>query len=1323
MSGGQTNPFNNLFGAEAPKPATGQAAAATNFNDLLGIGAPQPPPATKPAAAAATPFNNLLGLGQPAAAAAPPKPVAAAATVVPKIGAPPPPAASRRKAPVFVTAASKAAAKPAAVETAAANPFNSVSEQPAAAAAANPFNMPEATVAAAAAKPLSVIPRIAPPPGAGAGPRRTITFRTQSDAEKAINRYKSAAAKEEGTDPYLLSGELPPAFLTPTRLAFQQFVRGAFDKFGIKEIEKPDYERCQTLGKTGEGIMKKFVYQEFVREYLRQETPYRGLLIYHGLGSGKTCTAVAAAEALYGRSNKKIIVMTPSSLKPNFQGELTSCGFKHFHIHNRWIFLPLDEAVMKFALDYLGLAMDSKFMIALFKLPEEQRGLYVPDMGVEPAPNSRPYKDLGAAEATQVRKQLTAMLEARITFLSYNSTRDTGAAALQKIVCEQPDFFDNAVIVIDEVHNVTRMMCRKMDRELDPKKRRVVERDGPFEPITPDRWKPALCGTEMKYKRAYLLYRLLVGAKNSKIVALSGTPLINFPEELAILSNIINGYNHTCEMNVMTAKEEDRQKIKRILELHPRVDFIKVKAIEANTQVTISLFPDNYKKVLDAADEFQGIVFDKEDPALKTTIQEVQAEVATTIRAAGMTVGENSTYVSFPMLPPTQEDFYNAFLDGTGTKISNEVILKRRIQGLISYYRGSKKDLMPEIVEDSHINVEFGEFSYFKYLEARKKELESKSKSSPAAELLELEDAVNPAYYRFRSRSACNFVFPSDIERPFPETKKEIVADTGVIDASADVMAEEIAIPTEAEQADRIVEEGAEGDEAAGGGGGGPGDAGGAGAAGRVQTIVRIKTYSERCEDARRRLYERRDELLKQSADPNVGLAKHSPKMNAILKKLDELEELRAAEDAAELAAAPAPGGAGEEAAEGGGGGPAPPKTGFWAPALVYSQFMSMEGLGIFGMVLEANGYVPIELTGPDENLRFSERTRESLLVGPEEPVKRFCFFTGAQTAAQRKALLSLFNGRINDLPTLMKEDIVEFGYEAVGNKRGEMCYLIGITAAGAEGISLKNVRSVHIMEPYWNSVRTDQVKGRAVRICSHMDLPLARRNVRVYTYCANFNPTTRLDESLRSLDGGLTSDQYILELAKIKDKVNQGLLRIIKETAVDCNLNLLENLDVKCYNPRAQNTRSYSYNPDINDDLRDPPQEAPAAAAAQAQAVPLEESNAIKALMAKAAADAAAARQAQAQEDDGSGSAAPAATPEALPPPPPPPPGLPVRTVPEIEIPAGSGKTFIMIPKPNKTGKELFTLFAKQDIGQTRPLGLLLRDPLAASGFRVKWN
>ena len=41
-------------------------------------------------------------------------------------------------------------------------------------------------------------------------------------------------------------------------------------------------------------------HQEFVKRFISYNTPYNGLLLYHGLGSGKTCSAIAAAEALFG---------------------------------------------------------------------------------------------------------------------------------------------------------------------------------------------------------------------------------------------------------------------------------------------------------------------------------------------------------------------------------------------------------------------------------------------------------------------------------------------------------------------------------------------------------------------------------------------------------------------------------------------------------------------------------------------------------------------------------------------------------------------------------------------------------------------------------------------------------------------------------------------------------------------------------------------------------------------------------------------------------------------------------------------------------------
>ena len=47
------------------------------------------------------------------------------------------------------------------------------------------------------------------------------------------------------------------------------------------------------------------------RDYLNLHSPYRGLLLYHGLGSGKSCSSIAIAEGM--KHGKKIIVLLPAS--------------------------------------------------------------------------------------------------------------------------------------------------------------------------------------------------------------------------------------------------------------------------------------------------------------------------------------------------------------------------------------------------------------------------------------------------------------------------------------------------------------------------------------------------------------------------------------------------------------------------------------------------------------------------------------------------------------------------------------------------------------------------------------------------------------------------------------------------------------------------------------------------------------------------------------------------------------------------------------------------------------------------------------------------
>jgi hypothetical protein len=129
-------------------------------------------------------------------------------------------------------------------------------------------------------------------------------------------------------------------------------------------------------------------------------------------------------------------------------------------------------------------------------------------------------------------------------------------------------------------------------------------------------------------------------------------------------------------------------------------------------------------------------------------------------------------------------------------------------------------------------------------------------------------------------------------------------------------------------------------------------------------------------------------------------------------------------------------------------------------------------------------------------------------------------------------------------------------------------------------------VRAVHLMEPHWNKVRMDQVKGRAVRICSHKDLPVDQRNVDIYTYL-----TVMTEEQLRRnqeivlQDFSETSDQYIYNVAYRKNRLNMDFLEAIQMGAVDCELNKIENGIARCFE-RDASVDNYLYDPRIDYDV-----------------------------------------------------------------------------------------------------------------------------------------
>lgn len=216
-------------------------------------------------------------------------------------------------------------------------------------------------------------------------------------------------------------------------------------------------------------------------------------------------------------------------------------------------------------------------------------------------------------------------------------------------------------------------------------------------------------------------------------------------------------------------------------------------------------------------------------------------------------------------------------------------------------------------------------------------------------------------------------------------------------------------------------------------------------------------------------------------------------------------------------------------------------------PVLVYSNYVLVEGLQIFKIYLKYFGFT--QLT-PENSKEFSPKYTE---------------YHGGIRKEQRIENLNMFN--------------------QIENKTGEICRVIMISRAGAEGINLKNVRQVHLLEPFWHEVIMTQMIGRAIRMCSHQDLPMEDRHVDVFRYKSirNKDSDTYIDKQ--------TTDQYIEALSRGKEGLIQSFLDAIKEVAVDCVLNKSHNSlinDYQCFQFEEQTLFDKQIGPAYREDIRD---------------------------------------------------------------------------------------------------------------------------------------
>jgi hypothetical protein len=162
------------------------------------------------------------------------------------------------------------------------------------------------------------------------------------------------------------------------------------------------------------------LYQHFVSQYISYRTPYKSLLLYHGVGVGKTCAAITISEALLSSqttTEPKIWVIMPQSLKNSFKSQV-------FNIDDFDTF------------DKLSNQCTEKNYIKLLNIYKSTFNDKIKDEKV-----MKEYRE-------KLRSELKALLKTRYDIFTYDRfAKYINDNYTNKIV-------ENKVIIIDEAHNI-----------------------------------------------------------------------------------------------------------------------------------------------------------------------------------------------------------------------------------------------------------------------------------------------------------------------------------------------------------------------------------------------------------------------------------------------------------------------------------------------------------------------------------------------------------------------------------------------------------------------------------------------------------------------------------------------------------------------------------------------------------------------------------------------------------------------------------------------------------------------------------------------------
>lgn len=181
----------------------------------------------------------------------------------------------------------------------------------------------------------------------------------------------------------------------------------------------------------------------------------------------------------------------------------------------------------------------------------------------------------------------------------------------------------------------------------------------------------------------------------------------------------------------------------------------------------------------------------------------------------------------------------------------------------------------------------------------------------------------------------------------------------------------------------------------------------------------------------------------------------------------------------------------------------------------VYSNVVE-SGAQLFAMCLEEHGY---------QSYSGSSLLKETSGEVPKGSKGKYVMFTSEISDAEiRRTLVQL---------------------KKPENVDGSIIRVVIASPKVSEGVDFRFVRQIHVLDPWFNMSRIEQVLGRGMRTCSHSMLPFEHQNCTVYLHVCRYP-----DSEQETVDEYIYRN-YVEEKASRIAKVK----RIVMESAMDCDL------------------------------------------------------------------------------------------------------------------------------------------------------------------------